>query len=82
MVFTDENGALVAKRQGETLRIEGWGEDSLRVRSTMYPDFTGNNWALEKKSASFIRAMLRIRRGRNGKTLALCAVRFERSLCP
>ncbi|SEF97211.1 alpha-D-xyloside xylohydrolase [Butyrivibrio sp. Su6] len=51
MVFTDENGALVAKRQGETLRIEGWGEDSLRVRSTMYPDFTGNNWALEKKSA-------------------------------
>ena len=51
MIFTNENGALVAKRQGETLRIEGWGKDSLRVRSTMYPEFTGNNWALEEKES-------------------------------
>ncbi|MCR5656979.1 MAG: family 31 glucosidase [Butyrivibrio sp.] len=49
MIFTNDNGALVAKRQGETLRIEAWGENSLRVRSTMYPEFTGNNWALTEE---------------------------------
>ena len=46
MVFYEDNGALVAKRQGETLRIEGWGENSLRVRATMQTDFTDDDWAL------------------------------------
>ncbi|MBR4812517.1 MAG: family 31 glucosidase, partial [Lachnospiraceae bacterium] len=46
MIFYEENGALIAKRQGETLRIEGWGENSLRVRATMQTDFTENDWAL------------------------------------
>ncbi len=46
MLFTQENNALIAKRQGETLRIETWGKDSFRVRSTMYPEFTGRDWAL------------------------------------
>ncbi len=52
MIFLNENGALIAKRQGETLKIEGWGKDALRVRSTMYPDFTGNNWALTETVAA------------------------------
>ena len=46
MIFLQESNALIAKRQGETLRIEAWGTDSLRVRATMYPAFTGNDWAL------------------------------------
>lgn len=46
MQFKIENGALICRRQGETLRIEAWGQDALRVRSTMYPAFSGQNWAL------------------------------------
>ena len=37
MIFTNDNGALIARRMGETLRIEPWGRDSLRVRATMQP---------------------------------------------
>ena len=46
MKFTAEGNALVARRGGETLRIEGWGRDSLRVRAVMYDGWTGNDWAL------------------------------------
>ena len=49
MIFLQKDNALIAKRQGETLRIEAWGTDSLRVRATMYPEFTGNRWALTEK---------------------------------
>ncbi len=31
--FSEENGALVFRENGETLRIEPWGRDSFRVRS-------------------------------------------------
>ena len=46
MKFTAEKNALTAKRGGETLRIEAWGKDSLRVRAVMYDGWTGNDWAL------------------------------------
>ena len=46
MQFTAEKNALTARRGGETLRIEGWGRDSLRVRAVMYDGWTGNDWAL------------------------------------
>lgn len=46
MIFQQEKNALIARRGGETLRIEAWGKDSLRVRATMFPQFTGNDWAL------------------------------------
>ncbi len=46
MTFEKENGALVCRRMGETLRIEPWGKDSLRVRATMASKLTGNDWAL------------------------------------
>ncbi len=49
MNFLKEEKALIARRQGETLRIEAWGTDSLRVRATMYPEFTGQEWALTEK---------------------------------
>lgn len=49
MEFICKENALICRRQGETLRIEAWGEDSLRVRSTMNRDFTGRNWALTEK---------------------------------
>ncbi|WP_026489571.1 glycoside hydrolase family 31 protein [Butyrivibrio sp. XBB1001] len=47
-IICNEN-SLICRRQGETLRIEAWGEDSLRVRATMNRDFTGRNWALTEK---------------------------------
>lgn len=49
MRFVVDNGALLFYKGGEILRIEAWGEDSLRVRSTMQGEFTGNAWALSEK---------------------------------
>ena len=46
MIFLEEKNALIAKRQGETIRIEAWGKNALRVRATMYPEFSGRDWAL------------------------------------
>lgn len=46
MRFQTKNGVLIAQANGETLRIEPWGKDSLRVRATMLPEFSGKNWAL------------------------------------
>ena len=46
MVFEKDGNALIAKRGGETLRIEGWGRDSLRVRAVLYDGWTGRDWAL------------------------------------
>ena len=46
MIFYEDSGALIAKRQGETLRIEGWGENSLRVRATMQTEISDEAWAL------------------------------------
>ena len=46
MRFSVQDGALVCRRQGETLRIEAWGPDALRVRATRYAQFSGNDWAL------------------------------------
>lgn len=33
--FTEENGALIAHSRNETIRIEGWGNNALRVRTTL-----------------------------------------------
>jgi alpha-D-xyloside xylohydrolase len=46
MQFINDHGALVCRRQHETLRIEPWGRDALRVRATLYPSFSGQDWAL------------------------------------
>ena len=49
MAFFNENGALVVRTNGETLRIEAWGENSLRVRSTKLSEFSDKDWALTEK---------------------------------
>ena len=46
MTFIKDGSALVCFHQGEQLRIEPWGKDSLRVRATMQGKFSGNDWAL------------------------------------
>lgn len=49
MKFENDNGALVFYTHGELCRIEAWGKDSLRVRSTMLGKFTENLWALTER---------------------------------
>ena len=45
MHFTIEDNALVCRSRGETLRVEAWGRDSLRVRAAM-GSVGGPDWAL------------------------------------
>lgn len=49
MQFIREANALLMRRQGELLRIEGWGTNALRVRAAMYPSFTGYDEALTEE---------------------------------
>ena len=46
MIFQKDGNALIARRNGETLRIEGWGRDALRVRAVRYDAWTGKDRAL------------------------------------
>ena len=46
MIVENTDGLFVGRRNGETLRIEAWGPDALRVRTTRYPAFEAQDWAL------------------------------------
>lgn len=46
MRFFEKNNALIGRNANETLRIEPWGKNALRVRATVLPDFSGNDKAL------------------------------------
>ena len=46
MVFLQEHNALIARHNGETLRIEPWGPDALRVRAYIYENTSSHDWAL------------------------------------
>ncbi len=51
MFFETEENALIARRGNETVRVEGWGENSLRVRATVNAGFTGEDHALGEAHA-------------------------------
>lgn len=61
MQFIQEQNALVCRRQGETLRIEAWGRDALRVRATMYPQLSGRDWALTEAVPAGALVLLAVR---------------------
>jgi alpha-D-xyloside xylohydrolase len=46
MIYND-NGKLVFRYDGETLTIEPWGKDSLRVRATRLAKMPDKDWALQ-----------------------------------
>lgn len=46
MSIYQSDGALIWEYDGEKLRIEGWGENSLRVRATRRYQMNLENWAL------------------------------------
>ena len=48
MRFENEGNALVCYHNGEMLRIEAWGRDALRVRSTMQHKLQNTDWALSE----------------------------------
>ena len=48
MIFHKNSASLEIMHQGETLRIEAWGTDALRIRATMYPAFTQEDHALSE----------------------------------
>lgn len=47
MRFYAKNGSLTAKDHNETILIESWGNNALRIRVTQNSKFTGENHALE-----------------------------------
>ena len=49
MEFECRDNALLFRRQGETVVIDSWGKDSLRVRATMNRKFTDRAFALTEK---------------------------------
>ncbi|MBQ8031333.1 MAG: hypothetical protein IJ260_07375, partial [Butyrivibrio sp.] len=50
--FSNENGKLVFRENGETLQIEPWGEDSLRVRSVFLGDIIDKSYGLMEPEKS------------------------------
>ena len=50
-MFLEKEGKLIYSYDGETVCIEAWGKDGLRVRATKNRSFTGRDWALEAKDA-------------------------------
>lgn len=48
MQFSEENGALAARIYGETLFIEAWGPDALRVRAVKASEVLPLDWALSE----------------------------------
>jgi len=47
MYFEKTQNCIIAKHQNETIMVEAWGTNALRVRATQYPSFSDDNKALE-----------------------------------
>ncbi len=50
MEFLKNDNALYVYKNGETLKIEPWGKDALRVRATMNPEIPDKTWALTENT--------------------------------
>jgi len=53
MRFEIVDNALQFYHNGETVRIEPWGKDSLRVRSRVWGSFTNRQWALTEDVSGY-----------------------------
>lgn len=51
MIYEDNN-RLYLRNASELLEVQAWGENSLRVRSSKYAEYTGRNNALTEKVAT------------------------------
>lgn len=66
MVYTIDN-QLIREYEGERLRLEAFGENSLRVRVTRLQDFSKNDWALLPQEEQRVRISV-ARNGREAET--------------
>ena len=66
-MFLEAKNALVFKKGNETLLIEPWGKDSLRIRSTMERELVDRPWALTEKVKSE-KAKIKIENGNGSIT--------------
>lgn len=48
MKYSSQNGRLIARNGNETIWIEGWGDNSLRVRCTREGSMDSSDWALSE----------------------------------
>ena len=51
-IFREENKTLIWEKKHETIMIQPWGKDSLRVRATLSPEIRDTAWALIDPVAS------------------------------
>ncbi|MDX6765805.1 MAG: glycoside hydrolase family 31 protein [Candidatus Methylacidiphilales bacterium] len=59
--FQTRDSSLFWSRKGESLLIEPWGRNSVRIRATRNASFSGNNWALlPQKNTSSAAPIIRI----------------------
>ncbi len=52
MYFEKKDNSLVCRKGNETLKIEPWGKNSFRVRSTLERKFSENVWGLTEEAES------------------------------
>ena len=56
--FEEQNGRLIFRENGETVQVEAWGTDSLRVRSRILSDIEEGNAALLKQPAGQVQIQM------------------------
>lgn len=75
MYFTEQNNRLIARQQNETILLEAWGNNALRIRATHNPHFSEDNKALSPAADT---AVIEITQHnatiRNGKIRCLISV--------
>ena len=52
-MISEKNNCLIYQYDNETVQIEAWGKNAVRIRATMNASFTGHDWALEEKPESW-----------------------------
>ena len=77
MEFIREGNALVCRRLGETLRLEPWGRDALRVRAAMGESLDAEPWALTESPKT---ADSRVEIGEDGASVTSGSLRAEVNL--
>ncbi|HYG23196.1 MAG TPA: glycoside hydrolase family 31 protein [Verrucomicrobiae bacterium] len=78
--FTRDGSRLVWRSKEQTLWLEAWGRDSIRVRATTLADMTQRDWSLLRpgKSASKLSVQEKFARFVNGKLSATVDARSGR----
>ncbi|MFA5657965.1 MAG: hypothetical protein WC900_01630, partial [Oscillospiraceae bacterium] len=69
-MFKQKNNKLIYFYDNETTIIEPWGENALRVRSTMNPEFTEHDWALLPSADTVPEIKISVDGGANESPLA------------